>query len=48
MQYLLQEAGASITDATNAGLTVWELLKPDRASPELLTSLLKVMIDHAR
>jgi hypothetical protein len=44
MQYLLQEAGASITEATNAGQTVWEILQPDRASPEVLASLLKVMV----
>jgi hypothetical protein len=44
MQYLLEEARANIAEATNDGQTVWVLLKPARASPELLTSLLKVII----
>jgi hypothetical protein len=44
VQYLLQEAGASISDATNAGYTVWDLLRPHDADPMALASLLKIMV----
>jgi ankyrin repeat protein len=44
IQYFLQEAGASISDATNDGSTIWTLLKPQNHDPVALASLLKIMV----
>jgi ankyrin repeat protein len=43
-QYLLKEAGASITEATCTGRTVWDLLNLQDTDPESLESLLKIMV----
>jgi hypothetical protein len=45
VHYILQETGASISDATDEGETVWDLLKVSDADPAALTSLLK--LEHA-
>jgi hypothetical protein len=44
VQYFLQEAGASITDATNNGATVWTILNFKDTDTVALASLLKVMV----
>jgi hypothetical protein len=43
VQYFLQYAGASISDATDFNHTVWDLLELHYADPAALTSLLKTM-----
>jgi ankyrin repeat protein len=44
VQYCLEEAGASITEATNTGDTVWDFLRPEGPESDEFTSLLKVMV----
>jgi hypothetical protein len=44
VQYFLQDAEASISDATDEGETVWGLLKPQNADPFALVALPKVML----
>jgi regulation of enolase protein 1 (concanavalin A-like superfamily) len=43
-QYFLEEAGASISDVTSHGATVWSLLKTQDANPVALAYLLKIMV----
>jgi hypothetical protein len=44
VQYFLQEAGASINDATHGSDTVWDLLELQDADPAALAPLLKIMV----
>jgi ankyrin repeat protein len=44
VQYFLQEAGANISDVTDDGGTVWNLLDLKDADPMALASLVKIMV----
>jgi ankyrin repeat protein len=44
LQYCLQETGASISDTSDEGDTVWDLFEPRCHDPVALTSLLKIMV----
>jgi hypothetical protein len=44
VQYILQEAGADISDVTDDGGTVWNLLELKDVDPMALASLLKIMV----
>jgi hypothetical protein len=44
VHYFLNEADASISDATSHGSTVWTLLKLKNADPFALAFLLKVLV----
>jgi hypothetical protein len=44
LKYFFQEAGASISEATNGGRSVWNILVLEDADPMELASLLKVMV----
>jgi hypothetical protein len=44
VEYFVQEAGASISDATSHGSIVWILLDIQDADPIALASLLKIMV----
>jgi ankyrin repeat protein len=44
VHYFLQEVGVSISDASDDGRTVWDLLELQQANPMALASLLKITI----
>jgi hypothetical protein len=44
VQYFIQECGASISDATSYGETLWDRLRLQNADPVAVVSLLKIMV----